>query len=991
MFVNNGAPVKRLGEMREDALPMDRVREMAKLVADRFMGDQKNNTKFKEELANALKFLASMSEDVPADVGGTTGKATLFLNALRDHTFTATTARAGIPLLNGKFANAAAAATATIGAEAFMAAPGAPEQFVPYGYGSYDGLVIIKEFDETSAQPTTAAYQVAWQAMWKRIKEDATKALEVFDNVYDFVQTKFRHTMTINPNFKPEWVLPDTADASRATFFANVFGAPLEPVWVTPTAGIDAGEITDASTTQNLYVLAVEAAAVAGAALVAAALPVGAARPVASVPDAVEHIVGTNAGPLSNSGVLARIKTLAPDVYATLVIKYDSAAANAAFLQISPNGPIVQEAYLAVYERLLRTVLAVAWKTGGDKSESNIDAFVARVRTNFSFFKDRPTLYYLLKRAMDLREEHKDNEPELMHVMYCLQKILVEANKTLTAGQMYSVIQAGLQMLRGEHARIDATGRDGVKKSVTSILADHTYDGLIVNKVFQKLLHVMLPTGAQPAVDLGNKDTIENLPKIAWANAVQAVLEPMRVAQFPTAVGGTVSTRRCTGLVGRGATMLRRRAPDNTFICKLYLNELPNNQVAAGNTRNDPRKRNAALMLGQPAFAAKHSMHANAKEKFKRNNEGDAGDAHGGSSRFGKKKKGGGGGSTMHIHMGAHAVHDDPEEDGPRRDEYGREAFPREPVAPDRNDTEFDVKYQEAMDETSDALKRFIMMVIIATPVTQQALNGFIEDDIPFPFGFLLMRPTATYLMGTGILTKGGAITGETLIGHTDFQLADNVVQKMHYGNFTMYLKSIVYKPDNVFLAENLYAGDYIGGLDSSMHDLRSVLSERTDSNKRSIYTCLVPLPTYDRTAENSSYMADTPNPIDCTGRFSGNSPHLAHIDADNDSRGRLHYATAEFYAQLYQWNNADTGANQMDGYAYESINRYNTVCFQGHQSMYNISSKAYDVTISNTGHWGDRVYPGCGRVRRGMMKSLEPVSFSSPFGMQKHIVQLGY
>jgi len=196
------------------------------------------------------------------------------------------------------------------------------------------------------------------------------------------------------------------------------------------------------------------------------------------------------------------------------------------------------------------------------------------------------------------------------------------------------------------------------------------------------------------------------------------------------------------------------------------------------------------------------------------------------------------------------------------------------------------------------------------------------------------------------------------------------------------------------------------------MHDLRSVLSERIESNQRSIYTCLVPLPSYDKSGD-MTYMTEPPNPIDCTGRLSGNVPHLTSIDNDNDTRGRLHYATADFYSNLYQWNNSEVANSSADGYAYESVNRFNTVCFQGHQSMYNTTTKAYDITVSlcaaqvpscltcssprfRTQATGATVFvrllrfrfpsvqlltllsdPGCGRVRRGMLKALDPVSFS--------------
>jgi hypothetical protein len=39
------------------------------------------------------------------------------------------------------------------------------------------------------------------------------------------------------------------------------------------------------------------------------------------------------------------------------------------------------------------------------------------------------------------------------------------------------------------------------------------------------------------------------------------------------------------------------------------------------------------------------------------------------------------------------------------------------------------------------------------------------------------------------------------------------------------------------------------------------------------------------------------------------------------------------------------------------------------------------DLVVKNTGHWGDRVYPGCGKVRQGMAKILEPVHYKNIYG----------
>ena len=99
-----------------------------------------------------------------------------------------------------------------------------------------------------------------------------------------------------------------------------------------------------------------------------------------------------------------------------------------------------------------------------------------------------------------------------------------------------------------------------------------------------------------------------------------------------------------------------------------------------------------------------------------------------------------------------------------------------------------------------DPIRRAVRSCFLGQPVHESTFLRWISNDDVFPFGFLLLRPYMTYSMASAILTVAGSVTGETLVGHADFQLADNVVQKMHIGNFTMYLKSIVYQPHQVNL-----------------------------------------------------------------------------------------------------------------------------------------------------------------------------------------------
>lgn len=119
-------------------------------------------------------------------------------------------------------------------------------------------------------------------------------------------------------------------------------------------------------------------------------------------------------------------------------------------------------------------------------------------------------------------------------------------------------------------------------------------------------------------------------------------------------------------------------------------------------------------------------------------------------------------------------------------------------------------------DPSYKVLVKAVMIAFLHTPVTYNTLLTLIDKDVYFPFEFILFRPRITHAMATGILLKAGSERGETLVGHADFQLSDDVVRKMHYGNFTLYSKTIVKKSDNVYLAENIVATGYVGGNDTT-------------------------------------------------------------------------------------------------------------------------------------------------------------------------------
>ena len=160
------------------------------------------------------------------------------------------------------------------------------------------------------------------------------------------------------------------------------------------------------------------------------------------------------------------------------------------------------------------------------------------------------------------------------------------------------------------------------------------------------------------------------------------------------------------------------------------------------------------------------------------------------------------------------------------------------------------------------ALHRAVSLALLGCPINHHSLAHFIQANVVFPFNMIYSRPYMTYDMSTGVCMKSGASTGETLIGHADFQLVDYVVQKLHYGNFTFYSKSVVYRQQNVYLAEDMFSTGYIGGNGTEFiteyQDMEDYNNGIENQRHKSIFAMLAP---YSDVEYN--------NPIDITGRYS--------------------------------------------------------------------------------------------------------------------------
>jgi hypothetical protein len=229
---------------------------------------------------------------------------------------------------------------------------------------------------------------------------------------------------------------------------------------------------------------------------------------------------------------------------------------------------------------------------------------------------------------------------------------------------------------------------------------------------------------------------------------------------------------------------------------------------------------------------------------------------------------------------------------------------------------------------------------------------------IPMPFELILARPHEVWDMGSAIAMKRGAITGSTLIGHGDFELGRDVNRKMLLGYYTVYLGSVIKKPENIYVCHNCKAFDYMSGGGIRIYDVR-------DANVRARYSSgqLPPAERKDVFAMYAKSTVQTPI-IDICGRF---PPDIEPVT------NPLHYGTADIYREIWGWESPAVYLDSMTNFMDPRI--YNVRCWLATHYVWGIDGSgrpnARAQRRTGGGPFGPSIYPGCvadacGRGRNG-------------------------
>lgn len=255
-----------------------------------------------------------------------------------------------------------------------------------------------------------------------------------------------------------------------------------------------------------------------------------------------------------------------------------------------------------------------------------------------------------------------------------------------------------------------------------------------------------------------------------------------------------------------------------------------------------------------------------------------------------------------------------------------------------------------------DKEKKIIQILDTWDPTDGLFIRFCLERDLPVGFGLCCYRSHMTYLAGTAIIMDLNGAAGNTFFGHANFMIGKDVQKKMTMGSFHMYCASVVTKPTLVQQIPCVISKKYICGNDTRFWDVtrHEHIEAFTsgDLDIASIAPMIIPanwettLPFWDR-----------------TGKFGS----TANVSRELEEKADLPFA----YIYNEKWH-LDRDLTTSLLASIKQPPKCNTRCFRDLQFYYNGATGMYDTVVKNKGPWGERVMPGCGKVRSGYAMHLE-------------------
>ncbi len=250
-------------------------------------------------------------------------------------------------------------------------------------------------------------------------------------------------------------------------------------------------------------------------------------------------------------------------------------------------------------------------------------------------------------------------------------------------------------------------------------------------------------------------------------------------------------------------------------------------------------------------------------------------------------------------------------------------------------------------------IHRMLSHVFLSSRNEKGQWDAFYEYGVLPPGKIIAWRLWITHQMYTMVYMLGGYETGATFYGGSNAETGDDVVSQFHYATFTFYAKAMVFTPDNIFLAEDVFVKGYVRGCHVKFIRAPSDLDPQHGNHDGDIIATLVPY--------REGIGRKLPNPMDFTGVY-----HFPGYDSSQDY-ANPHYTSAPYYELHYQLDSRSKKQAEITTGFRGRASRQNTTAFHGHQITYNPSTSSYNQVFVGTGHWGgDATGRTAAKVRNG-------------------------
>jgi len=261
------------------------------------------------------------------------------------------------------------------------------------------------------------------------------------------------------------------------------------------------------------------------------------------------------------------------------------------------------------------------------------------------------------------------------------------------------------------------------------------------------------------------------------------------------------------------------------------------------------------------------------------------------------------------------------------------------------------------------------------------AVLAMVRVGVWLPVEIVIARPFIEHLMLSSIVTVSGRDTGATLFGPADMQISANTSVKTIEGHYTCHTKSVITKPQNVYVLRDIMCSGYVAGGNTRFFGIEQTIDRpAAPADVRQSMEARLSFQN-DAEGEYHSMIAfcapygdgsKRDQVISISDRLLPWEVNNPNADKDYFPGGGANYRS---YANAFGLNTIHFGedvraAENMEFISQGSMN--NSLCFVGPHRKYNPFSNQYHELVPGQGHFGPDAIPGDARWRRGEAVSLK-------------------